>query len=82
MFDTVFYGFRRHVREFWAAFCRRSVLHCHYVSLSGRAAFATLAALGSTISSSRATREAAQQPQLQQQRQQLTAGAGQQEGYV
>ena len=40
--------------SFWATFCRCSVLHCHCVSLSGRAAFAALAALGSSINSSQA----------------------------
>ena len=40
--------------SFWATFCRRSVLHCHCVSLSGKAAFAALAALGSSINSSQA----------------------------
>ena len=40
--------------SFWATFCRCSVLHCHCVSLSGRAAFAALAALGSSINSTQA----------------------------
>ena len=69
---------------FWAAFCRGSVLHCHCVSPSRSHVLGLGAAVArvAAVAAAEAAAAAAAAATTKVAAEQLTAGAGQQEGHV